>query len=308
MYQTGLECLTEDYITSLSTGSASSMHKPMMSPGSDSSSAGSAAIYAPPTSLHQDDSINLAQLSHSSLNGAVNGLFNGSIIGASNGEELEASGGAAALPQQEKGQQSPNNNPSPNSNNTPPGSASLPTPTLDPATKPPAPAVKSATARRRGHCKSRLGCFNCKRRRVKCNETRPGCSPCKRLGLKCEYPTAANISPRGAGDGADASSRQNSLLRPQGGPSPLHFEDLRFFHQFMKVAYPPLPLKGEAVWSEFAAMSYNVSQKERRKKRIIEYKKRAKTVREMEYARSVQEQRLLCSLPRYWFSCQDDLS
>ncbi|KAK0635061.1 hypothetical protein B0T17DRAFT_29195 [Bombardia bombarda] len=42
---------------------------------------------------------------------------------------------------------------------------------------------------RRGHTKSRRGCFHCKRRRIKCQETRPACGHCIKTGLKCEYPT-----------------------------------------------------------------------------------------------------------------------
>lgn len=98
--------------------------------------------------------------------------------------------------------------------------------------------------RRRGHFKSRLGCFNCKRRRVKCNEMRPDCGPCRRLGLACEYPPANNTSPSSAG--------------PAPTVSLLALEDLRFYHQFLTVAYPTLPLKGGEVWSNCAAMSHKV--------------------------------------------------
>jgi hypothetical protein len=44
---------------------------------------------------------------------------------------------------------------------------------------------------RKGHTKSRRGCFNCKRRRIKCNERHPECNHCIKAGLQCEYP--ANI-------------------------------------------------------------------------------------------------------------------
>lgn len=42
---------------------------------------------------------------------------------------------------------------------------------------------------RRGHTKSRRGCYNCKRRRIKCQETKPACGHCVKGGLKCEYPS-----------------------------------------------------------------------------------------------------------------------
>jgi hypothetical protein len=40
---------------------------------------------------------------------------------------------------------------------------------------------------RKGHTKSRRGCFNCKRRRIKCNEKHPRCNHCIKAGLQCEY-------------------------------------------------------------------------------------------------------------------------
>ncbi|RFU76874.1 c6 transcription factor [Trichoderma arundinaceum] len=47
---------------------------------------------------------------------------------------------------------------------------------------------------RRGHTKSRRGCYNCKRRRIKCQETHPACGHCAKSGLKCEYPAAPQIT------------------------------------------------------------------------------------------------------------------
>lgn len=46
---------------------------------------------------------------------------------------------------------------------------------------------------RRGHTKSRRGCFNCKRRRIKCQETAPACGHCVKTGLTCEYPPAPQV-------------------------------------------------------------------------------------------------------------------
>ncbi|KAF4240585.1 hypothetical protein CNMCM6457_007163 [Aspergillus fumigatiaffinis] len=40
---------------------------------------------------------------------------------------------------------------------------------------------------RRPHKKSRTGCVTCKRRRVKCDETRPFCRRCEKLGAPCSY-------------------------------------------------------------------------------------------------------------------------
>ncbi|TQW00096.1 hypothetical protein V2A60_001216 [Cordyceps javanica] len=93
---------------------------------------------------------------------------------------------------------------------------------------------------RRGHFKSRMGCFNCKRRRVKCNELRPQCSPCRRLALDCSYPPTPTPAA--------------SVIRSN--PSMLSMEDLRFYHQFITTAIPPLPLKADKGWMECAAMSH----------------------------------------------------
>ncbi|KAF5557290.1 sterol uptake control 2 [Fusarium napiforme] len=100
---------------------------------------------------------------------------------------------------------------------------------------------------RKGHTKSRRGCFHCKRRRVKCQETTPSCDNCDRLGLQCEYPqTSAKglmtlPSPQPA---QPLSQAQLSML------------DLRFFHHFLLHAYPGLPIQGEEVWKEVAKYSH----------------------------------------------------
>lgn len=101
-----------------------------------------------------------------------------------------------------------------------------------------ASAASSKPVSRRGHSKSRLGCLNCKRRRVKCNEQRPACSPCRRLGLLCDYATAP--------------------ATVQANPSPLCMEDLRFYYQFLNTAFPSLPLRAEHTWKKCAAMSHQV--------------------------------------------------
>lgn len=102
-------------------------------------------------------------------------------------------------------------------------------------------AGKPQPTTRRGHFKSRLGCFNCKRRRVKCNELRPSCSPCRRLGLFCDYPSAFS---------AAGPVRAN--------PSALSLQDLQFYHRFLTTAFPTLPLRADKVWAKCAAMSYQV--------------------------------------------------
>ncbi|KIY02543.1 uncharacterized protein Z520_01008 [Fonsecaea multimorphosa CBS 102226] len=51
--------------------------------------------------------------------------------------------------------------------------------------------------KRRAHKKSRLGCRNCKIRRVKCNEVRPMCGKCLEYGVLCNYdPSIPDLQPR----------------------------------------------------------------------------------------------------------------
>ncbi|PGH18206.1 hypothetical protein AJ79_00544 [Helicocarpus griseus UAMH5409] len=47
---------------------------------------------------------------------------------------------------------------------------------------------------RRHHRKSRTGCLNCKKRRVKCDETKPRCQKCETHGVCCDYTALANQS------------------------------------------------------------------------------------------------------------------
>lgn len=47
--------------------------------------------------------------------------------------------------------------------------------------------------KRRPHTKSRNGCMTCKRRRVKCDETRPVCRNCTNLRLECRYASTATL-------------------------------------------------------------------------------------------------------------------
>ncbi|EPS30942.1 hypothetical protein PDE_05896 [Penicillium oxalicum 114-2] len=48
-------------------------------------------------------------------------------------------------------------------------------------------------ALRRPHRKSRHGCLECKRRRVKCDEVRPTCSNCAKRHSECEYGSSTSL-------------------------------------------------------------------------------------------------------------------
>ncbi|KAJ4983077.1 Sterol regulatory element-binding protein ECM22-like protein 1 [Stagonosporopsis vannaccii] len=49
---------------------------------------------------------------------------------------------------------------------------------------------KPLKIRRKSHRKSRNGCVRCKRRRVKCDETKPACTRCVEFGIVCDYNSA----------------------------------------------------------------------------------------------------------------------
>ncbi|KAL1637505.1 hypothetical protein SLS56_000643 [Neofusicoccum ribis] len=44
---------------------------------------------------------------------------------------------------------------------------------------------------RKGHRKSRTGCANCKRRKIKCDESKPECGNCVKHRIRCDYMDAA---------------------------------------------------------------------------------------------------------------------
>lgn len=47
--------------------------------------------------------------------------------------------------------------------------------------------AKKSTGKRKFHKKSRKGCATCKKRKVKCDETRPICGNCERMSIECVY-------------------------------------------------------------------------------------------------------------------------
>ncbi|KAH3672011.1 hypothetical protein WICMUC_004518 [Wickerhamomyces mucosus] len=46
---------------------------------------------------------------------------------------------------------------------------------------------RTSTGKRKFHNKSKLGCDTCKKRRVKCDETKPICNKCANMGIECHY-------------------------------------------------------------------------------------------------------------------------
>ncbi|CCK68121.1 Upc2p KNAG_0A04480 [Huiozyma naganishii CBS 8797] len=50
---------------------------------------------------------------------------------------------------------------------------------------------KTSTGKRKFHNKSKTGCINCKKRRVKCDEGKPACKKCTNMSLSCVYISAS---------------------------------------------------------------------------------------------------------------------
>ncbi|KAI0096461.1 hypothetical protein F4814DRAFT_129059 [Daldinia grandis] len=94
---------------------------------------------------------------------------------------------------------------------------------------------------RRGHTKSRRGCYNCKRRRIKCQETRPACTHCTKTGLKCEYPAVPRV-----------------VRQPQNQVPLFSLQDMRFFQHFLQTCFPHQPIGNETIWThEIPCLSQN---------------------------------------------------
>ncbi|KAH6900168.1 hypothetical protein B0T10DRAFT_17785 [Thelonectria olida] len=103
------------------------------------------------------------------------------------------------------------------------------------------PPAQKQRLERRGHTKSRRGCYNCKRRRIKCQETHPACGHCVKTGLKCEYPALPQIT-----------------HQPHHQIPLFSLQDMRFFQHFLTQCYPHHPLKQEDIWThEIPCIAHN---------------------------------------------------
>ncbi|KAF2144890.1 uncharacterized protein K452DRAFT_356248 [Aplosporella prunicola CBS 121167] len=72
--------------------------------------------------------------------------------------------------------------------------------------------MSSATPPRKLYRKSRDGCGHCKRRKIKCDESKPECGNCLKRSIKCDYPTMAQRARSDNRAGGLASAALHSLL------------------------------------------------------------------------------------------------
>lgn len=121
---------------------------------------------------------------------------------------------------------------------------------------------------RKGHHKSRRGCFACKKRKIKvyfplvpywthktdkfqCQETFPTCENCARLSIRCQY------------------KQTSAILLPQNACNPQYalnttpnfsLTDFRLFHHYLVAAYPHFPVSSEDIWLNYITpISHQVS-------------------------------------------------
>lgn len=123
--------------------------------------------------------------------------------------------------------------------------------------------VKRRPIPRKGHTKSRGGCANCKKRKVKCDEVSPACGACRRLGYDClYYENRLQVRPRREQQQQSAMTALVVAQTPTKGlsidPSWFSMDDMRFFQHFIFSAYPSLPLDGFEIWREISQMAHEV--------------------------------------------------
>ncbi|KAJ3471161.1 hypothetical protein MRS44_001260 [Fusarium solani] len=111
---------------------------------------------------------------------------------------------------------------------------------------------------RRGHTKSRRGCYNCKRRRIKCQETRPACGHCTKTGLKCEYPAMPQITHQVC---LSRSPKLSSIadMPPAASPNPaFQLTGHALLPALPNTMLPAPPLKQEEIWThEIPCIAHN---------------------------------------------------
>jgi Fungal Zn(2)-Cys(6) binuclear cluster domain len=110
---------------------------------------------------------------------------------------------------------------------------------------------------RQSHTKSRTGCLNCKRRRIKCEENRPSCTQCTKRRLQCEWPEV-QIRDRRA-DMQIGFSNPSVPAQLQSADAAFTMQDFRLFYYFIQKAYPHHPIGNDSVWThEIPSISHNV--------------------------------------------------
>ncbi|KAJ9653813.1 hypothetical protein H2198_007041 [Neophaeococcomyces mojaviensis] len=104
---------------------------------------------------------------------------------------------------------------------------------------------------RRTHRKSRNGCFQCKNRRIKCDEADPACQNCLAKALVCTYPEISVSIGEQCQTPAfttRASARGCLLREPE---RPFSWQDMQAWQHFLIFCPPSLPLGNHEVWVRY---------------------------------------------------------
>ncbi|KAH8434293.1 Zn(II)2Cys6 transcription factor [Aspergillus melleus] len=108
---------------------------------------------------------------------------------------------------------------------------------------------------RRAHRKTRTGCTNCKRRRIKCDEQKPSCSKCLQRGFKCGYLTRHPDYDSQCSNGHGASpmvapGTATDSPQPPASTHELPMRELRLLHHFTTSTYATLSPRGhvKTIW------------------------------------------------------------
>ncbi|KAH8703130.1 hypothetical protein BGW36DRAFT_368863 [Talaromyces proteolyticus] len=116
---------------------------------------------------------------------------------------------------------------------------------------------KPPSRRKRPHQKSRNGCSNCKRRKVKCDEGYPSCKRCiQREDTCCRSPRQRPIPERSMLEPSKLSSTPLlsspiSTLKS----NPINLEDMHLFHHFQTHTNQTLPLIAP-VWKDAVRLAF----------------------------------------------------
>lgn len=110
---------------------------------------------------------------------------------------------------------------------------------------------------RRYHKRSRLGCDNCKRRRVKCNEQAPTCDACAKEGVKCIRTRLSLVHPRSS-EGANTNSIETKLSTTQIVHFNIDMVPLRLLYHFEHQTLDTLAL-GSTFWKDILRLAFEVA-------------------------------------------------
>ncbi|KAH8896377.1 hypothetical protein GQ53DRAFT_838529 [Thozetella sp. PMI_491] len=66
-------------------------------------------------------------------------------------------------------------------------------------------------SRRRPHRKSKSGCLQCKKKKIKCNEQKPSCGYCTRVQSRCSFLGTSSTTSSTFGDGSTASQQPPTM-------------------------------------------------------------------------------------------------